>query len=117
MKTLLMILSIALLFVTGNVYARQSQCVWQNGAYNCYTHNNHYNHYNGYNHYRNNNWSDGEKVIAGLLVINAIAQYSKPEPDPVSEAYKAGVRARQLEHQQRAAERAYMCGYTGTCKP
>jgi hypothetical protein len=25
------------------------------------------------------------------------------------------VRARQLEQQQRAAERAYMCGYTGTC--
>ncbi len=104
MKTLLII---ALLCVTGNVYAKQSQCYWVNGAYNCYNPHNHY--------YRNNGWSDGEKVIAGLLLINAVAQYSKPQPDPVSEAYKAGVRARQLEHQQRAAERAYMCGYTGTC--
>jgi hypothetical protein len=106
MKTLLII---ALLCVTGNVYAKQSQCYWVNGAYQCY---NPYNHYNGYN---NNSWSDGEKVIAGLLLINTVAQYSKPQPDPVTEAYKAGVRARQLEHQQRAAERAYMCGYTGTC--
>ena len=124
MKTLLMI---ALLFVTGNVYAKQSLCVWQNGAYKCHNpynqyrynqYNHRYNPYhNPYNHYRHrdNNWSDGEKVIAGLLIINAIAQHSKPQPDPVSEAYKAGVRARQLEQQQRAAERAYMCGYTGTC--
>ena len=113
MKTLLMI---ALLFVTGNVYARQSQCVWQNRAYNCYNHNNHYNGYNHYRH-RDNNWSDGEKVIAGLLIINAIAQSSKPQPNPVSDAYRAGVEARRMEEQQRAAERAYMCGYTGTCKP
>jgi len=111
MKTLLII---ALLFVTGNVYAKHnrpygsSQCVWVNGAYNCYSGNPYY--YRG-----NHGWSDGEKVIAGLLVINAIAQASKPEPDPVTEAYRAGVRARQLEQQQRAAERAYMCGYTGTC--
>ena len=104
MKTLLII---ALLFMTGNVYARQSQCYWVNGAYNCYAPNQYYNHHNG--------WSDGEKVIAGLLLINTVAQYSKPQPDPVTEAYKAGVRARQLEQQQRAAERAYMCGYTGTC--
>ena len=127
MKTLLMTLSIALLFVTGNVYARQSQCVWQNGAYNCYAP---YNHYNGYNHHynhqynpyhynrhRHDKWSDGEKVIAGLLIINAIAQSSKPQPNPVSDSYRAGVEARRMEEQQRAAERAYMCGYTGTCKP
>lgn len=117
MKTLLMI---ALLCVTGNVYAKQSLCVWQNGAYKCHNPYNQYRYnpyHNPYNHYRHrdNNWSDGEKVIAGLLIINAIAQHSKPQPDPVSEAYKAGVRARQLEQQQRAAERAYMCGYTGTC--
>ena len=105
MKTLLII---ALLFVTGTVYARQSQCYWVNGAYNCYSGNPYY--YRG-----NHGWSDGEKVIAGLLLINTVAQYSKPQPDPVTEAYKAGVRARQLEQQQRAAERAYMCGYTGTC--
>lgn len=104
MKTLLII---ALLCVTSNVYARQSQCYWVNGAYQCYNPNQYY--------YRNNNWSDGEKVIAGLLLINTVAQYSKPQPDPVTEAYKAGVRARQLEQQQRAAERAYMCGYTGSC--
>ena len=123
MKTLLMALSIALLCVTGNVYAKQSICVWQNGAYNCYnphTYQNRYNPYhNPYNHYRHrdNNWSDGEKVIAGLLIINAIAQHSKPQPNPVSDAYRAGVEARRMEEQQRAAERAYMCGYTGTCKP
>jgi hypothetical protein len=114
MKTLLMTIGIALMCVTGTVYAKHnrpygsSQCVWVNGAYNCYSGNPYY--YRG-----NHGWSDGEKVIAGMLVINAIAQASRPEPDPVSEAYKAGVRARQLEQQQRAAERAYMCGYTGTC--
>lgn len=123
MKTLLMI---ALLFVTGNVYAKQSLCVWQNGAYNCYNphssyrHNHHYNPYYNpyhYNHHRHDRWSDGEKVIAGLLIINAIAQHSKSQPNPVSDSYRAGVEARRMEEQQRAAERAYMCGYTGTCKP
>jgi hypothetical protein len=135
MKTILMALSIALMCVTGTAYAKhtayakQSQCVWMNGAYNCYTQPYHYNRYNHhyrydrydhhyrYDRHRDNNWSDGEKVIAGLLIINAIAQSSKPDPYPVSYAYRAGAEARRMEEQQRAAERAYMCGYTGTCKP
>jgi len=138
MKTILMALSIALMCVTGTAYAKQSQCVWMHGAYNCYTQPYHYNRYNQYNHHyrynqynhhyrydhqyrydrhRDRNWSDGEKVIAGLLIINAIAQSSKPQPNPVSDAYRAGAEARRTEEQQRAAERAYMCGYTGNCKP
>lgn len=105
MKNLL--LAIICLLASNLAYANHnrpygtSQCYYVNGAYRCY--NNH------------NGWSDGEKVVAGLLLVNLVAQASKPQPDPVSEAYKAGVRARQLEQQQRAAERAYRCGYTGEC--
>lgn len=126
MKIVLLVLSIALMCMTSTAYAKQSQCVWMNGAYQCHTPHTYYNRYNQHQswnpnyyqdrHRHNNGWSDGEKIIAGLLVINALASQSS-KSQPVYDSYRAGAEARRMEEQRLAQERAYMCGYTGTCKP